>query len=124
MCADGDAWFKTDCGFRRVDLSLADPVNPVNDLTLEVGFVDLVHVDNAEGADPGGCKIERCRRTESAGTEQQNLGVKGAAPPRRLRARADVVDMVALGRAEGTAEPGLPASFHPLKPPSIDTAFV
>ena len=39
---------------RRVDLALADAVEVVEDLALEVRRVDDVHVDDADRAHPGG----------------------------------------------------------------------
>ena len=46
---------------RRVDLAVADPVEVVQDLALQVGRVDLVHVDDADRADAGGGEVERRR---------------------------------------------------------------
>ena len=43
----------------RIDLALADTVDVVQDLTLEVRRVHDVHVDDAEGADTGRGEIER-----------------------------------------------------------------
>ncbi len=60
----------------RVDLAVADPVDVVQDLTLQVRRVDLVHVDDADRAHAGRGEVERRRRTEPAGTEQQHLGVE------------------------------------------------
>ena len=60
----------------RVDLAIADAVDVVEDLALEVRLVDDVHVDDAERADAGGREVERGRRAEPAGAEQQHLGVE------------------------------------------------
>ena len=60
----------------RVDLAVADPVEVVEDLALQVGGVDLVHVDDAERADAGGGEVQRGRRAEAAGPEQQHLGAE------------------------------------------------
>ena len=60
----------------RVDLAVADAVDVVQDLALQVGGVDLVHVDDADRADAGGGEVERGRRAEPAGTEQQHLRVE------------------------------------------------
>ena len=60
----------------RVDLALADPVHVVEDLALQVGGVDDVHVDDAERADPGGGQVEGGGGAEPAGAEQQHLGVE------------------------------------------------
>ena len=57
----------------RVDLAVADPVHVVQDLALQVGLVDDVHVDDAERADAGGGQVEGGRRAQTAGAEQQDL---------------------------------------------------
>ena len=59
-----------------VDLRLADAVGRVDDLALEVGDVDDVVVDDADRADARGGEVERGRRAEAAGAEQQHLGVE------------------------------------------------
>ena len=59
-----------------VDLRHADAVGRVDDLALEVGEVDDVVVDDAERADAGRREVERGRRAEAAGAEQQHLGVE------------------------------------------------
>ena len=46
---------------RRVDLAVADAVEVVEDLALQVGGVDLVHVDDADRADSGGGEVQRRR---------------------------------------------------------------
>ena len=51
----------------------ADAVGRVDDLALEVGEVDLVVVDDAERADAGRREVERGRRAEPAGAQQQHL---------------------------------------------------
>ncbi len=45
-------------------------------LALQVGGVDDVVVDEADRADPGRGEVERGRRAEPAGAEQQHLGVE------------------------------------------------
>jgi hypothetical protein len=60
----------------RVDLALADAVHVVQDLSLEVGRVDDVHVDDPEGAHTGGGQVERGRGTEPARSEQEHLRVE------------------------------------------------
>ena len=64
----------------------ADALGGVDDLALEVRDVDDVVVDDADRADAGGGEIERDRRAESAGAEQQHLAVEQAL----LAARADL----------------------------------
>ena len=45
----------------RVDLAIADAVDVVQDLALQVRRVDLVHVDDADRADAGRGEVERRR---------------------------------------------------------------
>ena len=59
-----------------VDLGDADALGGVDHLALEVGEVDDVVVDDAERADAGGGEVERGRRAEAAGAEQQHLRVE------------------------------------------------
>ncbi len=61
---------------RRLGLRHPDPLGVVDHLALQVGGVDDVVVDEADGADPGGGQVERGRRPEAAGAEQQHLGVE------------------------------------------------
>ena len=61
---------------RRVDLAVADAVEVVEDLALQVRGVDLVHVDDADRADAGGGEVQRGGRAEAAGAEQQHLRVE------------------------------------------------
>ena len=60
----------------RVDLAVTDAIDVVQDLALQVGLVDDVHVDDADGAHAGGRQVQRGRRAEAAGAEQQHLGVE------------------------------------------------
>jgi hypothetical protein len=48
----------------------------VDDLALEVGDVDDVVVDDAERPHAGRGEVERGRRAEAAGAEQQDLRVE------------------------------------------------
>ena len=61
---------------RGVDLALADAVDVVEDLALQVRLVDDIHVDDADRADAGSRQVERGRRAEAAGAEQQHPGVE------------------------------------------------
>ena len=54
----------------------ADPLGVVDHLALEVRQVDLVVVDDPERADAGGRQVQRRRRAEAAGAQQQHLGVE------------------------------------------------
>ena len=49
-----------------LDLALPDPVGRVDDLALEVGQVDDVEVDDADGPDAGGREVEGGRAAEAA----------------------------------------------------------
>ena len=60
----------------RVDLRRADAVGRVDDLALEVRQVDDVVVDDPDRADAGGGEVQRGRRAEPAGAEQQDLRVE------------------------------------------------
>ena len=57
----------------RVDLAIADAIDVVQHLALQVRRVDLVHVDDAERADARRGEIERGGRAEATRTEQQHL---------------------------------------------------
>ena len=61
---------------RRVDLGHADAVVRVRDLALQVGQVDDVVVDDPQRSHAGRGEIEGGGRAESAGAEQQHLGVE------------------------------------------------
>jgi hypothetical protein len=60
----------------RFGLRHPDPLGGVNHLTLEVRLVDLVVVDEAECADARRGQVERRRRSEPAGADQQHPGVE------------------------------------------------
>ena len=59
-----------------VDLRDADPLAGVDHLALQVREVDVVVVDDPERADAGGGEVQRGRRAEPAGAEQQHLRVE------------------------------------------------
>ena len=61
---------------RRGGLRHPDPLGVVDHLALQVGGVDDVVVDEADRADAGGGEVERGRRAEAAGAEQQHLRVQ------------------------------------------------
>jgi hypothetical protein len=56
-----------------VDFEFADGGLRVNDLALEVGFVDDVEVDKADGADAGRGEIEGERGAEAAGADAEDF---------------------------------------------------
>lgn len=57
----------------RLHLSLADVLRLVDDLALQVREVDDVEVDEADGADAGGCEIHRSRCAEAARADDEHL---------------------------------------------------
>ena len=57
---------------RGVDLLAADVLGAVQDLALQVGDVDDVEIHEADVADAGGGEVERERRAEPAGADQQD----------------------------------------------------
>jgi hypothetical protein len=56
---------------RFVDFRRADARRAVQDLTLQVGEVDLVRVGEGQLADAAGCEVERCGAAEPAGADDQ-----------------------------------------------------
>ena len=58
--------------FGAVDLAQADVRRRVDHLPLQIGQRDNVVVDNADGADAGGGKIQQQRRAEAAGADHQH----------------------------------------------------
>ena len=72
---------------RGLRLRLADPVRGVGDLALQVGQLQPVVVDDADGADAGRREVQRERRAEPAGADDQHAG--------RLQLRlADAADVL------------------------------
>jgi hypothetical protein len=64
---------------RRVEFRAADVRGAVKQLTLKIRDIDDVEVHEADRADAGGGKIERRRRAEAAGTDDEDAG--GFEPP-------------------------------------------
>ena len=60
----------------RLDLRLADVGRRVKDLPLEIRDVDGVAVHQPERADAGRRQVERGRRAEPAGADQEHLGAQ------------------------------------------------
>src|SRR5207249_7495134 len=54
-------------------LGTANVLHSKDDLPLEVRDVDGIEIDEAESADAGGGEVERQRRAESAGADNQHL---------------------------------------------------
>jgi hypothetical protein len=57
---------------RRFDLRTAHRRRVVQDLPLQVARVNIIAVDDAEGADAGGGQVHRRGRAEAAGADQQH----------------------------------------------------
>jgi hypothetical protein len=79
-----------------VDLRHTDALVRVRHLALEVREVDDVVVDDAERSDSGGGQVERGRRAEPSGAEQQHLGVEQLQLPLEADLRHEQVARVAL----------------------------
>ena len=80
----------------RVDLALADAVDVVEDLALQVGLVDHVHVDDADRAHAGRRQVEGGRGAEAARPEQQDPGVEQLELPLDVDLRQQQVALVAV----------------------------
>ena len=61
---------------RRLGLGLADALGVVDHLALQVRLVDQVVIDDPYRADPGRGQVERGRRAQAAGAQQQHLRVQ------------------------------------------------
>jgi len=62
----------------RIDLGLPDALDAVGDLALQVGEIDRVVVDHGELADTGRAEVERDRRAQAAGADDQGMAVQNA----------------------------------------------
>ena len=73
----------------------ADVVLAVDDLALQIGLLDSIELDDAQGADTGRSQIQQRRGTQSAGADHQHPGI--LEPQLRLGAevRDDQVPAVA-----------------------------
>ena len=99
----------------------------MQDLTLEVGGVDHVHVDDAEGAHPGGGQVQGGGRAETSGPEQQDLRVEQLQLARLPDLGQEEVALVAvalLGDRVRGADHARPSSFQRLNPPMIEATSV
>jgi hypothetical protein len=56
-----------------VELASSEVALTVKDLSLEIGRIDDVRIDNADGADTGRCEVEGGGGTKSAGTDAEDL---------------------------------------------------
>ena len=112
---------------RRFGLRHPDPLGVVDHLALQVGGVDDVVVDQADRADPGRGQVERGRRAEAAGAEQQHLRVQQlqlAVDPDLGQQRVARVAVALLGGHPAAATTGSPCSCQAMIPPSIEATFV
>ena len=48
---------------------------PVNDLPLQIGFIDRVELNDAKGADSGSRQVHECRAAQAAGADAEHAGV-------------------------------------------------
>src|SRR5438046_9301553 len=56
----------------RLELAPTDVLCSVKNLPLKIGQIDVVEIDNAEGADAGACQLKRGRRSESSGADSHD----------------------------------------------------
>ena len=63
---------------RRVGLGRTHVGQPVRDLALQVGEIDLVGVDQRDAADAGAAEVQRHRRPQAAGTDHQRTRAQQA----------------------------------------------
>ena len=104
------------------DLALPDAIGRMDDLALQVADVDDVEVDETDGPDAGGGKVQRCRASEPAGPDQQRLRFQQLLLPGGSDLGDEQVAAVALllllAEDDGTLEfepralPGLEATGH------------
>ena len=77
VLANGDVRVEVvDRPLGAVDLRRADRGGRVDDLALQVGDVDHIVVDEADRAHAGRGEVERGRRAQATGAQQQHLGVE------------------------------------------------
>ena len=91
----------------RLGLRLPDVGLAVDDLALQVGLVDDVEVDDAEGADAGGGEVEQRGRAEPAGADDEHLGVLQPLLPGHADVGDDQVPGVAADLVDGQLAGGL-----------------
>ena len=83
-------------GLRPADVALT-----VDDLTLQVGLVDGVELDDAESADAGGGEVHQRRRAEPARADAQHAGVLESLLPGHADVGDDQVAAVAAHLVDG-----------------------
>ena len=80
---------------RALRLGPADIGLAVDDLALQVGLVDHVELDDADGAHPCGGQVQQRRRAQPACADDQHLGVLQPFLPVHPQVRDDEVTAVA-----------------------------
>ncbi len=80
----------------RLDLWHADRLGAVQDLPLEIGEIDHVAVDEPDRADARRGQVEGRGRTQSAGADDQDLGLVQLLLPLAADIRQNDVPAVAL----------------------------
>jgi hypothetical protein len=83
-------------GLGPADVGLA-----VDDLPLQVGLVDHVELDDADGAHAGGGQVQQGRRAQPAGTDDQHLRLLEAFLPGQPQIGNDQVAAIALNFLAG-----------------------
>ena len=91
-----------------VDLAVADSLDVVEDLALEVRLVDDVHVDDADRADACRRQVERGGRTEAARAEQEHPRVEQLLLPGDVDLGEEDVPLVPVALLGGEAPRGRP----------------
>jgi hypothetical protein len=91
----------------RLRLRLPDVGLAVDDLALQVGLVHLVELRDAQGADAGRGEVEQRRAAETAGADDQDLGVLQPALPDHPDVGDDQVAAVTAHLVDGELVCGL-----------------
>ena len=100
----------------------------MDDLALQVGDVDDVEVDDADGAHAGRREVEHRRRAEAAGADEEHAGVQQPGLAVRADLRDEQVARVALLLLAWSGRPavvhGRPSDFQAWKPPLMEATSV
>ena len=104
----------------RLHLGAPDSIDPMEDLSLEIGHIDDVVVDDADRAHPGGRQIEGGGRSETAGADQEHPRIEqpGLAGLAHFGEQQVTAVAAALVAPEGEGSIPLPA----LALPALDAA--
>ena len=104
-------------------LGLAEAVDRVDDLALEVRLVDHVEVDDADRADPGGRQVEQAGGAKTAGPDEQDARLEqlGLAADAHLGDQEVAAVALLLRRREGDGRlDGRPSWRQASMPPAIE----